>query len=73
MSQHNKAYREQDEMVCPDCGKRWDLDDVEPDCLPEFQVLDKNGHRIKLHCHNTKEAEQKARQLGVEVSMVVPV
>ncbi|CAL9969073.1 hypothetical protein VPHD63_0023 [Vibrio phage D63] len=31
MSNHEHAYREQDEMVCPDCGRRWDIDEEEPE------------------------------------------
>lgn len=28
--EHENAYREYDEMVCPDCGKRWDLNEEPP-------------------------------------------
>ena len=27
---NHSAYREQDEMVCPKCGKRWDINEDEP-------------------------------------------
>ena len=25
-----KAYQESDEMVCPRCGYRWDVNDIDP-------------------------------------------
>jgi hypothetical protein len=30
MYNHQRVQRQGDEMFCPDCGKRWDVDDPEP-------------------------------------------
>ncbi len=38
-----KAYKELDEMTCPRCGFRWDVnDDDPPDCLTKKQ------HSLKM-------------------------
>lgn len=73
MKQHSKVIREQDEMVCHDCGKRWDVGDTEPSCAPSWQVRGYDGTKLTLQCNSAGEAEDRARKRGVNVAMVVPV
>jgi len=35
---HRSSYRQNDQMVCPACGKCWDINDRdEPECITEKQ------------------------------------
>lgn len=70
--QHNKVTREQDEMVCADCGKRWDVGEVEPECAPAWRVCGHDGTHTTLRCHTAHEAAERIRRRGVKVAMVVP-
>lgn len=40
MTDQCKARREQDEMVCYDCGFRWDVDDPDPPKCPKKESAD---------------------------------
>jgi len=48
---HHRARREQDEFVCTRCGKRWAVDEDEPECLG-LGELNKAAPIVKRMPHN---------------------
>jgi hypothetical protein len=45
---HRSSYRQNDQTVCPACGKCWDINDRdEPDCITEVELGVKQENQRK--------------------------